>query len=159
MKVFFTVGSSPLYHSKKLSAFLILRKNDRKMKGKSIISSLIMGVFFKFGTSPLYQSQVLFLSFNFMCISSQKIFGKCKTKGVKGQGVKYDPPKGVKISKWSKLNSDCRFGFLSKKQHKKVVFFFCIYHSKWVKIGVKGQKQPRSDLSRGQKSKLGKTQF
>ena len=81
----------------------------------TIISSLIMGVFFKFGTSPLYQSQVLFLSFNFMCISSQKIFGKCKTKGVKGQGVKYDPPKGVKISKWSKLNSDCRFGFLSKK--------------------------------------------
>ena len=79
------------------------------------VSSLIMGVFFKFGTSPLYQSQVLFLSFNFMCISSQKIFGKCKTKGVKGQGVKYDPPKGVKISKWSKLNSDCRFGFLSKK--------------------------------------------
>ena len=66
-------------------------------------SSLIMGVFFKFGTSPLYQSQVLFLSFNFMWISSQKIFGKCKTKGVKGQGVKYDPPKGVKISKWSKL--------------------------------------------------------
>ena len=81
----------------------------------SISSSLIMGVFFKFGTSPLYQSQVLFLSFNFMCISSQKIFGKCTTKGVKGQGVKYDPPKGVKISKWSKLNSDCRFGFLSKK--------------------------------------------
>ena len=81
----------------------------------SKISSLIMGVFFKFGTSPLYQSQVLFLSFNFMCISSQKIFGKCTAKGVKGQGVKYDPPKGVKISKWSKLNSDCRFGFLSKK--------------------------------------------
>ena len=122
-------------------------------------SSLIMGVFFQFGTSPLYQSQVLFLSFNFMCISSQKIFGKCTTKGVKGQGVKYDPPKGVKISKWSKLNSDCRFGFLSKKQHKKVVFFFCIYHSKWFKIGFKGHKRPCSDLSRGQKSKLDKTKF
>ena len=69
----------------------------------SLISSLIMGVFFKFGTSPLYQSQVLFLSFNFMCISSQKIFGKCKTKGVKGQGVKYDPPKGVQNFKVVKI--------------------------------------------------------
>ena len=57
----------------------------------------------------------IYIYINATCLFCQKMFGKCKFQGVKGQGVKYDAPQGVKISKWSKSNSDCRFGFLSKK--------------------------------------------
>ena len=80
------------------------------------VRSLIMRIFFKFCTSALYQSQVLFLSFNATCLFCQKMFGKCKFQGVKGQGVTVWSPTGGQNFKVVKI----KFWLQIRIPHKKV---------------------------------------
>ena len=90
----------------------------------------------------MYHSQVLTKSFNATCLFCQKMFGKCKFKGVKGQGVKVRSPRGSKFQSCQNQNLIADLDSSQKSSKRKYSSFFSFLILSGSKLGSKVTSDP-----------------